>query len=133
MGTVVLDASIVLALFDPEDSLHAPASAVARERRDARDEFLLPASVLAEVLVGAARRGAAELAARHALATAAFGPPYPIDEAVAVAVAQRRARHRSLRLPDALVIATADVTQADAVLTGDKRWQGMDPRIEVIR
>ena len=129
MGTVVLDASIVLALFDPEDSLHAPASAVARERRDARDEFLLPASVLA----GAARRGAAELAARHALATAAFGPPYPIDEAVAVAVAQRRARHRSLRLPDALVIATADVTQADAVLTGDKRWQGMDPRIEVIR
>jgi hypothetical protein len=36
-------------------------------------------------------------------------------------------------LPDALVLATVDVVQADAVLTGDKRWEGMDPRIEVIR
>jgi predicted nucleic acid-binding protein len=133
MGTVVLDASVVLALFDPEDALHASASAVAREWRAAGDDFLLPASVLAEVLVGASRRGDAELASRRALAIAAFGPPHPVDEEVAVAAARRRARHRSLRLPDALVIATADVTGADAVLTGDERWEGMDPRIGVVR
>jgi predicted nucleic acid-binding protein len=133
MGTVVLDASVVLALFDPEDALHASASAAARERRAAGDDFLLPASVLAEVLVGAARRGEAELAGRRALAIAAFGPPHPVDEEVAVAAARRRARHRSLRLPDALVIAAADVAGADAVLTGDKRWEGLDPRITVIR
>lgn len=133
MGTVVLDASIVLALFDPQDSLHVPASAAARRRRDAGDQFLLPASVLAEVLVGAARRGDGELATRRALATAAFGPPYQINEEVAVAAARRRARHRSLRLPDALVLATADVAEADAVITGDKRWQGVDPRVEVIK
>jgi predicted nucleic acid-binding protein len=133
MGTVVLDASVVLALFDPHDALHVPASAAARRRRDARDEFLLPASVLAEVLVGAARQGPAEPDTRRALAAAAFGPPYPIDEEVAVAAARRRARHRTLRLPDALVLATVDVVQADAVLAGDKRWEGMDPGIEVIR
>jgi predicted nucleic acid-binding protein len=133
MGTVVLDASIVLALFDPDDALHGPASAIARQRRDAGDGFLLPASVLAEVLVGAARRGDAELADRRASAIAAFGPPYPINEDVAVAAARRRARHRSLRLPDALVMATADVSRADVVLTGDKRWEGMDPRIAVVR
>jgi PIN domain nuclease of toxin-antitoxin system len=46
--------------------------------------------------------------------------------------ARRRARHRSLRLPDALVLATADVAAADVVLTGGKRWADMDPRIEVI-
>jgi predicted nucleic acid-binding protein len=133
MGTVVLDASVVLALFDPEDALHSSASAAVRRRRDAGDEFILPASVLAEVLVGAAKRGDGELASRRALAIAAFGPPRPLDEEVAVAAARRRARHRSLRLPDALVIATADVAGADAVLTGDKRWEGMDPRITVIR
>jgi predicted nucleic acid-binding protein len=132
MGTVVLDASIVLALFDAEDSLHVPAVAAARHRRGAGDEFLLPASVLAEVLVGAARRGDEELNTRRALAIAAFGSPHPINEKVAVAAARRRARHRSLRLPDALVLATADVVGADAVLTGDKRWEGMDPRIQVI-
>ena len=133
MGTVGLDASVVLALFDPEDALHSSASTAARRRRDTGNEFILPASVLAEVLVGAAKRGDGELASRRALAIAAFGPPRPLDEEVAVAAARRRARHRSLRLPDALVIATADVAGADAVLTGDKRWEGMDPRITVIR
>jgi predicted nucleic acid-binding protein len=133
MGTVVLDASVVLALFDPEDALHSSASTAVRRRRDAGDEFILPASVLAEVLVGAAKRGDGELASRRALAIAAFGPPRPLDEEVAVAAARRRARHRSPRLPDALVIATAGVAGADAVLTGDKRWEGMDPRITVIR
>lgn len=133
MGTVVLDASIVLALFDPEDSLHASASAAARHRRDAGDLFLLPASVLAEVLLGAARRGEAELASRHSQMIAAFGQPRAIDEDVAVAAARRRAKHRSLRLPDALVLATADVADAGEVLTGDQRWNGLDPRIEVIR
>jgi predicted nucleic acid-binding protein len=132
MGTVVLDASIVIALFDPQDALHAAASSAARRRRDAADDFLLPASVLAEVLVGAARQGDAELASRRSAMIAAFGPPYPLDEEVAVAAARRRARHRSLRLPDALVLATADVAAATAVLAGDKRWQGMDPRIELV-
>ncbi|MGH3273552.1 MAG: PIN domain-containing protein [Streptosporangiaceae bacterium] len=132
MGTVVLDASIVIALFDPQDALHAAASAAARRHRDAADDFLLPASVLAEVLVGAARQGEAELTSRRSAMIAAFGSPYAMDEEVAVAAARRRARHQSLRLPDALVLATADVTAADAVLAGDKRWRGLDPRIELV-
>jgi predicted nucleic acid-binding protein len=133
MGTVVLDASVVLALFDPLDSLHVPASAETRSRRDQGDEFMLPASVLAEVLVGAARRSETELATRRSLAIAAFGLPRPLDEEVAVAAARRRARHRALRLPDALVIATADVVGADVVLTGDKRWARLDKRITIIQ
>jgi predicted nucleic acid-binding protein len=133
MGTVVLDASVILALFDPHDSLHDPASAAARQGRSDGDVFLLPASVLAEILVAAARRGQEELAIRRAQAVAAFGSPYPITEEVAVAAARRRARHRALRLPDALVLATADVAEADVVLTGDKRWAGMDRRVAIVR
>lgn len=133
MGSVVLDTSVVLALFDPEDALHACSAQAARRRRDAGDGFLVPATVLAELLVGAARRSEEEAAARLRLTTAAFGPPYPVDESVAVAAAHWRARHRSLRLPDALVLATADVVGAETILTGDKRWQGLDTRVEVVQ
>lgn len=132
MESVVIDASVVLALFDPEDALHTSAATDVRKRRAAGDDFVIPASVLAEVLVGAARLGDAEFDTRRDLTIAAFGQPHPVDEAVAVAAAKWRARHRSLRLPDALVVATADVVGADTVLTGDKRWQSLDPRIQVI-
>lgn len=132
MGAVVFDSSVILALLDPEDALHAPAVRAARERRSSDDDFVLPAIALAEVLVTAARRGDAELGARRDLVVAVFGPPRPVDELVALAAARRRARHRSLRLPDALVIATADVTSADLILTGDKRWRDVDDRIQVI-
>jgi predicted nucleic acid-binding protein len=93
---------------------------------------MLPAIVLAEVLVGAARRGEEELRLRREQLTAAFGVPVPVDEVVAVAAASLRARHRFLRMPDALVLATADVTAAEVVLTGDKKWSAVDQRVELI-
>jgi predicted nucleic acid-binding protein len=132
VGKVVLDASVILALFDPEDALHAAAATAARQRRDDDDTFILPATVLAEILVGAARIGQDQLERHRSLTVTAFGSPWPVDEAVAVAAAVRRARHRSLRLPDAMVLATADVAGADAVLTGDKRWRELDPRVNVV-
>jgi len=133
MGSVVLDTSVVLALFDPADALHACSVQAARRRRDAGDGFLLPATVLAEGLVGAARRSEEEVDTRRRLTTAAFGSPYPVDGAVAVAAALRRARHQSLRLPDALVLATADVVNAETILTGDRRWKDFDSRVEVVK
>jgi predicted nucleic acid-binding protein len=33
-----------------------------------------------------------------------------------------RARHRLLRLPDALVVATAAVSGADRLITTDRKW-----------
>jgi predicted nucleic acid-binding protein len=131
VGTVALDTSVILALFDPDDALHAAAAAAARRLRDAGETFLMPATVLAEVLVSAAT-DEAQLERRRSLAVAAFGSPWPVDEAVAVAAAVRRTRHRTLRLPDALVLATADVAGADLVLTGNKRWRDTDPRVELI-
>lgn len=132
MGTVVLDTSVVLALLDPDDALHAAAAAAVRRHRDRRARFVLPASVLAELLVGAARRGEEELQTRRQQVTAAFGPPVPIDETVAVTAARIGARHRTLRLPDALVLATADVARAESVLAGDKQWPRLDPRVELV-
>jgi predicted nucleic acid-binding protein len=132
MAPVVVDSSVILGLFDPQDALHAVATMAVRSARDAGHAFVLPASVLAEVLVGAARRGTAELELRHLQVIKAFGSPHGIDERTAVVAAAWRARHASLRLPDALVLATADIVGADAVLTGDKRWSGLDPRLRVV-
>lgn len=56
----------------------------------------------------------------------------PVDEEVAVTAAQLRATHRSLRLPDALVLATAPAVKADAVLTGDEQWLRIDSRVQLI-
>jgi predicted nucleic acid-binding protein len=37
-------------------------------------------------------------------------------------IATLRARHRSLELPDALVIATAEHSRADRLITTDRKW-----------
>lgn len=132
MGRVVLDTSVVLGLLDPGDALHHAAAAAVRRHRRRRAQFALPGSVLAELLVGAARLSDEELQTRRQQVIAAFGPPVPLDEAVAVAAAKWRARHRFLRLPDALVLATADVVHAETVLAGDRQWQRLDPRVELV-
>jgi hypothetical protein len=43
-----------------------------------------------------------------------------------------RAEHNSLRLPDALVIATALAVEANVLLTTDRRWPNFPLRVEVI-
>lgn len=132
MGTVVLDTSVILALFDPDDALHHPAVEAVRRHHAAGARFVLPAIVLAELLVGTARLGDEELEVRQRQITATFGSPIPVDEVIAVAAARLRALHRFLRLPDALVLATANIATAEVVLTGDKKWHALDPRVELI-
>ena len=48
----------------------------------------------------------------------------PLDGDVATEAARIRADHRSLRLPDSLVIASASVAGADRLVTTDRRWPG---------
>lgn len=57
----------------------------------------------------------------------------PISREVGRRAAQLRAAHPSLRLPDALVLATGDVLEAAAVLTTDRRWSRYGRRVRVIR
>lgn len=132
MGTVVLDASVVLALLDPQDAHHRAATAALREHRAEGARFALPASVLAEVLVGVARIDDQALKQRRDQIVAAFGHPVSLDESIAVNAARLRATHRSLRLPDAIVLATAQVLDASAVLTADKQWYKIDSRVRLI-
>ena len=46
----------------------------------------------------------------------------PLDIEAAIVAARLRAAHKGLRLPDALVIATATNAAADQLITTDQRW-----------
>lgn len=133
MGSIVLDSSVLLGLMDTGDAHHAAAARRIIDHTAAGGLFTLPAIVLAEILVAEARRGQPAVQKRYTQVDMFFGPVRPIDEKVAVEAARLRAKHRSLRLPDALVIATGIVDKADAILTADKKWESIDKRVEVLR
>ncbi len=129
MALIALDASVLIALLDPNDPHHQQARACLDAHAD--DDLRIPAHTLAEALVHPARAGK-ERAARRLIAGLEIAVD-PIDEEVAVAAARLRARHGpALRLPDALVIAYADVSKAKSVLTADARWIGLSRRVELV-
>ena len=79
---------------------------------------MVPASAYAEALVGPSRRGAEAIVTVDAFLDAMPVTVEPASREVARAAAALRARHaHRLRLPDALVLATAVVVEADQVLT----------------
>lgn len=127
MGLNVLDASISIALVDDTDALYqAAAEVVATDPAD----LVLPASGYAETMVRAHRAGSAG-PVRTKLDDLGIEIS-PLSEEMAEEAARLRARHPSLRLGDALIIATARVLEADRLLTGDRRWAGIWERIEVL-
>src|SRR5664279_1463169 len=132
MGKVVIDTSVVLALFDPNDAHHESARDSVAGLRRSDPVYVLSAVVYAEALVAAARISAEERLHTRALLHKGFGPVYEVDERIAEEAAMLRAAHRWLRLPDALVLATAEVERADVILTCDKRWAKASAKVHVV-
>lgn len=56
----------------------------------------------------------------------------PLTVTIAEAASRLRAQHGSLRLPDALVIATAETLSADALVTADKRWRAYFSQVIIL-
>jgi predicted nucleic acid-binding protein len=125
MGLTVLDAGVLIGGVDAEDP-HAASAADALRAADERgDSLVLPASAYAEVLLRPSRSGAAAVSrVDHALELMAIDVVV-IDGPTARVAASLRAHHRSLQLPDALVIATAIQLTADHLLTTDARWRSL--------
>ncbi len=131
MALVVLDASVVIAFLDSDDTLHDAAVAALTEHQ--HDELMIPASVYAEILVGPYRRGAGRETEVDAFLTDFAIRIEPISPAIARSAAQLRSESRSLRLPDAFVLATADEVDAATVLTGDGSWASLSGRVKLVR
>lgn len=130
MALIVVDASVVIGFLDADDDHHE--AAVTAIGASAADELVLPATAYAEVLVAPARRGSEAVDAVDEALSALTVQLEPVTPAIARSAAVLRARHRSLRLPDALVLATADVLGAAKVLTADRAWSRISRKVRVI-
>lgn len=133
MGSVVVDASVVLGVLDGKDAHHVASVEALRSARIEGHKVVLPASALAEVLVGARRLGPPAVERTEAFVDTVLDSVHPIDRRLARKAAELRARHRTIRLPDALVIAAGEAIDGDRVLTADARWRKVDRRVQVVR
>lgn len=127
---VVLDASVLIAFLDPGDAHHEAAVAELATSRE--EDLVVPASAYAEILVHPYRRGFEE-GARIEQFVADFPIQIePIDPRIAREAAQLRAKKPKVSLPDALVLATGDILDADVVLTAEREWPKVSKRARVI-
>jgi predicted nucleic acid-binding protein len=125
VALVALDADVVIAFLDPGDDQHERAVDELRPRLAAGDELLLSATVYAETIVRPLQQGTD--ATVDQFLDAAGVTVVPVDRRIARRAAALRSEHRSLRLPDALSLATA-LTAGATLLTLDHKLQQISRR-----
>jgi predicted nucleic acid-binding protein len=102
---LILDASVLIGLLDTADPHHDRAIDDVEAADRQGQPLLLPASAYSEMLVAFARARRLEEARR---AISAMGiTVVSLTDTIAERAAELRARHNRLRLPDAIVLATA--------------------------
>jgi predicted nucleic acid-binding protein len=128
---VLLDSAAVAGFLDRDDAFHAAADARIRELAG-RDTLVVSVITYAELLTGAGL-GHHEQSAVAGFFSQLIDEVYSVDRAVAEGAARLRSQTRSLKMPDALILATAEL-HADLVLTGDADWRGVGiaSRVELL-
>lgn len=122
MGLTHLDAGVIIGFLDADDSHHDTARAALSNALDHGDRLFMAASALAECLVGPARRSQQAIELVRTVIDRLPVSVVDLDTEIATRAAILRARHRKLKLPDALVIATATTSGADQLITTDRKW-----------
>jgi predicted nucleic acid-binding protein len=118
VAALILDASVTIGLLDTADAHHARAIDDVEAADKAGKRLLLPASAYSETLVAFARADRVD-EAREAIVAMGI-TVVALTEAIAERAAGLRARHEKLRLPDAIVLATAQAS-GGALLSYDRR------------
>jgi predicted nucleic acid-binding protein len=125
----VLDASILIALLDEEDVGRPVARAAVDESKRDHD-LLIPVTAFSESIVAPHRRSQRD-GQRAEAALTALGDLIGVTRDIASRAAQLRAT-RQIKLPDALILATAMQVAADQILTLDRRWRDVDSRVRLL-
>lgn len=120
MTRIALDADVVIGFLDPADSQHHRAVGELRRLMAARDELLIGVTAYAATLVRPLQNGTAGTV--DDFLDSAGITVVAVDRSVAHRAALLRAHSPSLRLPDAMSLATALANDA-ALLTLDLRLQ----------
>jgi predicted nucleic acid-binding protein len=102
---LILDVSVLIGLLDSADNHHDRAVNAVEQADRLNQELLAPASAYGEALVAFARASRIH-DAREAISGMGI-VVVPLTGPIAERAAELRAAHGSLRLPDALVLATA--------------------------
>jgi predicted nucleic acid-binding protein len=105
VGPIALDADVIIGFLDPADAQHEKAVETLGPLLMAGNPLVIAASVYAEVLVQPMRVGLDQRV--DAFLAESSIEVVPIDRLIARRAASIRAKHHSLRLPDALALATA--------------------------
>jgi predicted nucleic acid-binding protein len=117
---VALDSDAVIGFLDAGDAQHAAADSAIRELL-ARQKLVVSVVTYAEVLTGA-RLGHHEIDTVSEFFDELISEILPVDVAIADTAAEFRARQKSLRMPDALILATASVhPDIESILSGDAK------------
>lgn len=115
---VALDSDAVVGFLDAGDALHRAADAAIRELLQ-REALVVSAVTFAEVLTGA-HRGHHDESVVAAFFADLISAVLPVDLAVADIAARLRAQNRTLRMPDAMIFATAEAdADVNLIVTGD--------------
>ena len=133
MALPIVDAGVVIAILDSSDAHHAAAREAVKGARSRGEVLVSPASAYAEVLVGPYRQSTSAAAKVDEFLAALPARVEPATRDVAAIAAQLRAKHRTkLRLPGALVVATALNLAAGPLLTTDAGWPSLPILITVV-
>jgi len=131
---VVLDSDVVVGFLDRSDALHLAADAALRELV-ADQRLFVSAVTYAEVLTGA-KMGHHDESHVRGFFSEVVSTVVPVDTGIADSAAGLRASNRFLRMPDALIVATADSDpDVEILLTGDRqigKLKGLDCEIRVV-
>ncbi len=128
----LLDSVVVAGFLDRDDAFHAAADARIRQLAGS-DTLVVSVITYAELLTGAGLGHHGQSAVRGFFGEL-IDEVHNVDRAVAERAAELRSRKPSLKMPDALILATADLQDADIVVTADDRWRdvGIGPQVELL-
>ncbi len=131
---VVLDSDAVVGFLDRNDALHDAADAAIRDLIG-KERLLVSVVTYAEVLTGA-RLGHHDEHQVKGFFSDLISEVLPIDVEVADMAADLRSRRKSLRMPDAMILATAEIQpEVGLIVTGDTqvaKVTGLSSKVQLL-
>jgi predicted nucleic acid-binding protein len=126
VGKVILDSSVIIALFNDADAHHVAAmEALGESKNNFEISTVSLAEALSSVLSDSERNEMNDDLKKH------FSPFHPVDEKVAFVASQIRAATKSIQMPDALISATAILAKAE-LWTFDRKLSNNHPGARLI-
>jgi predicted nucleic acid-binding protein len=135
VGLILLDSTVIVGFLDVDDALHEVT--VAKLKEVVGSHPLVASTVsYVEVMTGVSLGHHPQKDVERFF-DVLIRDLLPIDRPVAARAAELRGKRISLRLPDALILATADLHEdVDSVLCADTEWpkvKGLHCAVELLQ